>query len=299
METAEDEPSILSIPNEIMIKILSDILCDVRDVEACAMVCQSFRRASSSPLVWKALAYHRYGAEVAEATLGLYNGDWRLMVADDNCSGAIPTLTYPEGQPKLCHWRLNTNERFYCCMIQCIKWHRPSGELHLYIDVRGESDLRHPFQSSLILEGEELNRIEKFPRASSWHSESPPIPGHYKGCLVFPTNVNFHNVDYAAFIYANDARVAYGDYFRIPLFAPHSGEVSLADAFGSSIEERCPANGSTNCRRAANYTLNVSPFAGDSPQVERARWEKAVPQEVLERHINVSERGARLREWWV
>lgn len=73
------------------------------------------------------------------------------MVRDDNVLRAVPTLTLgPEDGGTLpCPWRKNTPAYFFLCLLVELKFHREDNELRLYLDARGERDLRHPEDSSI------------------------------------------------------------------------------------------------------------------------------------------------------
>ena len=134
-----------ALPQDVLVVILSQL--EIEDIGHAGRVSKTMHTAANDESLWEILAIRRFGSHVALSTRYLYN-TYQEMVLDDNRSGAMPTLN---GLWK-CPWRYNNRtSRFYCCLVVCIKWHRPSNNLWLYIDARGESDLRRPGTSGIWL----------------------------------------------------------------------------------------------------------------------------------------------------
>lgn len=252
------------LPRDLLVKIFSH-LGTPRDVVICSAICRLFADAASEPELWHEVAAHKYGTVVAERTIHLYEGNWKSLVKDDNKRGALPTLAFS----KPCFWLYNNERRslpwgrdseFYCCILTGIQWDRYNGKLRVYLDARGETDLRHPRGSSIcILSGDHM---ESF-RAESWR-EDEGKNGHYKGSLVFGGTIFSREEETFNFCYANLLHST-GDYESIVLLT------GSLDSFGFD-----------------HYTLDASLFERDTPEVELARWDGVVPKEVVHR-----------RGWWV
>jgi len=210
----------------------------------------------------------KYGAAAADFGFQQqhYGKSWSALLQDDNRRGAWPTLHFN----KPVYWRYNSDWRFYCCFVSQIKMDRVNNRLLVYIDVRGESDLRPPNASSLNWRRRRSNG-EEVTRAilSRWSAEVVETPGHYKGCLAFfdpdrlvPENFE-QNGGQLTFCYANQVH-SLGDYEAIPF--PSGREI----------------------RQSTEYTpAGTSPFAQDTDATERERWSKLVPSAVLERRPNL------------
>jgi len=127
------------LPGEILTKVLL-FVGDPKDIiSSFGTVCRSYRKAAHAPHVWHELACIKYGKEIAEASGSLYGGDWRDLMVTDNKRGAFPILSTT---PLVCMYRSNRNQYYFCCIVQDVKWDRVANELRLYLDVRGETDLR-------------------------------------------------------------------------------------------------------------------------------------------------------------
>jgi F-box-like len=249
------------LPRDLLVKIFSH-LGTPRDVVICSAVCRLFADAASEPELWHEVAAHKYGAVVADRTIHLYEGNWNGMVKDDNKRGALPTLTFS----KPCFWLYNGNNRwqdtpFYCCIVTGIKWDRHNGKLRVYLDARGETDLRDPRGSSICMHGDD--QMGSF-WAESWR-EDEGKSGHYKGCLVFDGAIFSREEETFNFCYAN-LHHSTGDYESIVLLT------GTLDSFGFD-----------------HYTLDSSLFESDTPEVELARWKGVAPERVLQHR----------RGWWV
>lgn len=128
--------------NSLVPKILAYLGTTKSEILSCELVCKSWRRQSS--LAWEEFAQRRYGKDVADATVALYNGNWRAMVADDNRLGALPTL-----EPGF-QFVIDDEE----CSITQVKWNRVTNEIRVYciiktrsrpedcIEIHGRSELR-------------------------------------------------------------------------------------------------------------------------------------------------------------
>lgn len=275
---------IIMLPKEILFHVFS-ILGSVKDIEACAGVSRLFRAVANEPALWKELADRKYSARVSEATVHLYGDDasYKAMMKDDNARGAFPTLH----KVLKCAYRYNRSNYFFCCLITCIKWNRGDKKIRLYIDARGESDLREPWTSWVfkkrdpyshhrrhrgqralpemfnpLQDGEETRcRYQSLLSAES-------LPGHYKGFLVVDEDF-FDEAATYEFCYANRNN-GFADYQRVELFKIKEGG-SLADVFTT--------------QDGTEYTLaNESPFQNDDQEgVERQRWQPHVPAAVMNR----------------
>jgi hypothetical protein len=310
--------SITALPAEVLESVLIYTVQTPRDLAACALTCKAFSQAASCPtLLWRVRAVHRYGLEVAEASETLYDSNWKALVADDNRKGALPTLL----DHKPCNYRWNRAHQFYCCLIVAIKWNRLMGEIRIYLDARGETDLRPPDGSSVRMENEDEGVESQMTVQGQWVSElsqEESRPGHYKGYLAFP-HFAFMSPGIYKFCYANFFH-GMADYQSITIMnVPSTG--GLADAFimsdrVSTAERQARltyafimgGRVSTAERQARlTYSTNASPFDKDAPEIgreipeiEHDRWKKWVSKAVLERHtMRRLFGGERQQQWWV
>jgi hypothetical protein len=286
---------IAALPADLLESVLLYTVQTPRDLATCALTCKAFSKAASCPnILWRAIAVHRYGLEVAEASETLYcclnDNDWKALVYDNNMKGALPTLF----DPKPCYYSANRTHYFFCCLIVAVKWNRSKGQIRIYIDVRGESDLPHPLGSLVRMKGGREG-FEYFTRGQ-WVSElsqEETRPGHYKGYLVFPQNF-FMAAGAYMFCYDDQRYPTLEEYASIPILTV-SSRGGLSDAFNCSSRL---ANAEMQARRT--YSTRASPFAKDTPETEHARWKKWVSKAVLERHTKrIFLGGQRQPQWWV
>lgn len=268
------------LPVEILIRVFSQ-LGSTSDILAAAHVCKDFHTASQEESLWQEMADRKYGHAVSTATLPLYNGSYRAMIQDDNKRGAFPTI---HGLWKS-EYKFNQNFYFFCCLITCIRWNRCTRELQLYLDVRGEEDLRQPWTSTIWIGDLALiqhphvfrlrHQVQAIMEASCLSFQSSLMsehPGHFKGVLTFHEDF-FLTPNHYMFCYAN-ANMNFSDYAHVKLFEIQPGQ-TLLHAWKSMP-------------RFEYTTEAFSPFADDSPQTERDRWIPHLPEEVLDRP-----------NWWV
>lgn len=218
----------------------------------CSLVRQYFYHAASEPEIWREMAIRKYGERVAEATIPLYQGNWKDMVADHNMRGAFPTIILDK--PLFGFYKLNNTRRFYCCMVKGLQWNRCDKILRLHLDARGETDLRHP-RDSFIRERDLIIR------PTEW-IEQVGTSFHYKGYLAFHLGLQLshHHRTFLNYMF---------------FYAVYQGAAAL-----HAIEI---FQGNLNTFDCDHYMLDESLFVNDTPDVERARWEAVVPTETLER----------------
>jgi len=246
---------------------------------------RAFVAGEGGRALWGDVADRRYGAGVARRTAGLYGGDFREMIRDDNRRGAVLAATLTDDPSRMLkgYWRMNRwNGRLYFYLIAGLEYDRLEEKLYLYIDARGESDLRHPSGSFIRWKFDRRGgkQVANFTSFLQWHK-----PGHYKGVLEFSLE-NFHrspvDKDQLIFVFANTTQ--WGDYEPVDLFEWDGAR---------SIEEVMPK------LEGFHYSLRQNlkrpgkdrPFADDTDAVERERWQSHVPNWVM--------RQERPRRWFV
>ena len=267
-------PDWASLPHDAALHVFSH-LGTARDLGACATVCSAYHRLiTREPDLWRRVAATKYGAAVADFGFQQHYGkSWSALLQDDNRRGAWPTLHFN----KPVYWRRNSNRRFYCCFVSQIKMDRVHNIALVYIDVRGESDLRPPNAgSSVNWRWRRPNGEENMSTSVGLWRAEVETPGHYKGILAFYPEKFEQDEGQRTFCYANQFHST-GDYEAIPF--PSGREI----------------------RQSTEYTpAGVSPFAQDSDATERERWSKLVPSAVLERRPNLqgSHQRAFTPTWW-
>lgn len=288
--------SILKLPEELLSATIS-FLAKPKDVGSCIQVSKQFQSASDSDMVWETIAHTIYGQELASSTLDLYDGNWKTMVADDNRKGALPTLD----TAKTCEWKLNgmsthlNRASYYYCIISCIKWDRQNKVIRVYIDVRGEQDLRSPNESSIRLIDDDgcafRESIGTFVSELGDEEERHHHHGHYKGVLLFQEADFDPSMDdqlkemsgRCTFCYANRMQGSWAvDYKRVEIFK-FSPAFTLADAFKN---ERT----TTTILVGTKYTSHCSPYANDCIAKEENRW--GFVEEKVRKRMHPS-------KWWV
>lgn len=251
---------------------------------------KSFKESALSDFVWKDIAIRKYGRELAESTISHYEGCWKQMIIDDNKKGAMPTVVGLDP----CMWRYNTNSvvnssgLYYCCIISCIKWDRLGRRIRVYLDARGESDLRKPIGTSINCTNDTRTSMKKM--RGKWISEMDVDKrGHFKGYLEFHDAFDFEGPGECTFCYANMYHED-GDYTKTELFQ-FGDEGANLNKFFKTFEGTHTSSDSDSIL----YTSDQSPFANDAqPGVEMKRWENVVPEAVIQK------RGGLLqRKWWV
>lgn len=173
--------------------ILAPHLSEAKELGRISLVCSQFHRAAQEDALWYQAAKNRYGCAITTLTKKHVGGDdeqsyqnWKQVLKDDNSQVAMPTLKM---RPKPCFWKYNDGgappganlpDMFYCCVIVGIKWFRSTNRLAIFIDARGEPDLRRPRPCI------ECSAWCKSLSTGSWLSSfNKKKPGHYKGCLLF------------------------------------------------------------------------------------------------------------------
>ncbi len=171
-----------SLPREIFERCLSFL--DAKDLcFSVELVCKSFRIASrDSDSLWRSIALYKYGDEILENAISTDAYSCRLsfkeMVADDMRLVAMPTISMAK-HPKVCRWMYHSVSCSFVCLVLGIQYYRPAEEVRIYIDVRGETDLRHPRTSSIS-----HNYSARTIRADRFHGISY-CPGYYQGYVSF------------------------------------------------------------------------------------------------------------------
>lgn len=252
--------------------------------------------------MWEALAVQKYWQAIVNATIHHYGGNHREMLEDDNVRGSVPTLRLNDAIP----WIHNSPKYFFMCLLIELRHHRDSNELRLYLDARGEADLRHPGDSSI----ERRPRSEKAAGGESGSvdlisGEFVPevsMPGHHRGYLSFdagqfstPGRYFFTFCDIrrnAHFRRLQIAMEARGVPMRAILPVIDYSSVMLLEVTEEGGLERAFANASLEGK--VRYALPTSPFQDESEEVEMRRFAPHLNEELMRRHE--IEEG---KKWWV
>ena len=291
-----------SLPQDLLVKMLLFATSDAKDICRLSQVCVSFRNATSVPHLWQHLACFKYGENLAILSAPLYESNWKALFIDDNKRGAFPTIT----TTMICNYAFNYHDHYYCCIIMAVKWDRCANEIRVYIDVRGEDDLRHPLGSSITQLPINFKSYNEYILTSGrantgvWGqtvtlrpvrfvSEIAPARNHFKGYLAFPVNDDGDlRAGVYCFCYANAYIQGRGpDYRPINFFSITRQPNGLAEPFSIDRQVIPPS---------VSYTADQSPFADDTPEIERNRWQAHVPQEVMSRG---TDRSRAERPWYV
>ena len=279
----DENVSIEALSQGVLSTILS-FLEKPKDVADCAVISKQFYIASDSDIIWKAMAKSIYGDELAYETLHKYDGNWKAMLIDDNRLGACPTLF----NFKTSAWKHNgiathlNNSSHYYCTIPCIKWDRKNKIIRVYIDARGEMDLRAPVRSGIRLRSND-GCSQKDTSGQRFVSElKEETAGHYKGFICYPEiivdpsvhDVSNNTTGKCTFCYANLMQGSWADYEPVELFS-FQPNTSMKDVF-------------SNKNGKITYTSYKSPFVDETE--EENRWRFLTPSLRKRKRPNV---------WWV
>ena len=297
------------IPQDLLVQILT-FVATPSDLAHCAASCKALQKASNSPDLWRLMCEWRFGKEIATQTVveeHYYGMDaWKQMMQDDCRKAALPTLQWwnedtSSYEGKACFWTGNDIElqRCYCCWVECMKWDRVNGRILLFLDVRGEDDLRHPETRSFQLRTQSSSIIW----GGRWVSEQQKeATGHYKGFLVISDSYfsgRRAKEGLFQFSYASNAPIFF-DYEKMTLFEVKS-TMELSEDYSKEQVLNCLFGLNRFPEEKAHYTLDVSPFGNDTPEIERKRWLKIFPAHVLDDTNRRSYRdgsGSTRRSWW-
>ncbi|KAL9190037.1 hypothetical protein ACHAXT_007248 [Thalassiosira profunda] len=290
--------TIADLPKEVLVETLSYL--SRKELGACHSVCRSVHAACLDPLLWRGLAVRAYGKDIVNTTAEFYRS-FKEMIMDDNCMGAMPTI---DNGVIACHYLNNRiPDYFFVVLIASVKYYRPCNQIRIYIDARGETDLRNPGDSTM-----ERRNLDSDGRSAPERGSTPCDPiqgrfvselsgrvhGHYKGFVAYNADAFMRQGRYY-FTFA-DIRVnrmlplmggGFSDYPSVPLLEVRENN-GLLEAFAR--------NGKVV------YAGMASPFARDTDEVERRRFEGHVDENVLQRHIHPGRAAGmwwRRRKWWV
>jgi len=260
---------------------------------------------------WKAMANEKYGTDVVKATSHLYRERYEDMMQDDNILGAIPTLTF---EPNIsCPWRRNKPNYCFVCVLVELKFYREDNELRLYLDARGETDLRNPQDSSIVRRDSSTKDEDVSAASASSFSASSPlaffnedistlisgqfvseisVPGHYKGYLSFDAGVfakkgkyyfTFadvrRNPSFRRMMARMEARGAPASSLAMPKDYPDTFLLEVPEDQGLAQAFIRKEGGKTH------YTaVSSSPFEHDTNAKELQRFAPFVDPAVLTRH---------------
>jgi len=242
------------LPREMIVKIFSH-LGTAQDVSSCSTVSRFFADAANESTLWQEMATLKFGTTVVNNTSSLYGGNWKSMLEDDNRRGALPSQLLS----KPCHWKYVRNwdhqltvldrreYSFYCCFITGLQWDRPSHQLRVYIDVRGERDLPHPLKSTMCVAHGSVVHISP----ALWRGQH--TDGHFKGYLSFDER-HFQNDGIYCFEYASKA----GE--------PHTFEWTAV------LPKKLQSTSFVHYT-----TLDVNLFDNETREDEKDRWRGVVP----------------------
>lgn len=126
-DTSDDDGATrhqVEIPSPVLQDTFAFLGADeLKQLASYRRVCKGWQEAAS----WKWFAQLRYGKDLSQSTLHLYDGDYKNMLRDDNSLGALPTMI-PPVMETLPTWPARV--RGYT--IVAIKFHRPTNEIRVY-----------------------------------------------------------------------------------------------------------------------------------------------------------------------
>jgi F-box-like len=248
-----------SLPREILVRAFC-FLGNVQDIASVKLVCKTFCWLAGEESIWHDIAIRKFGPLIHGQTLHLYGNSSYEMVKDDNRLGACPILY----NPGICLYRNNRPDYWFACLVRWVRWHRPSRTVQVFIDARGEHDLRQPITSALR-RIDAFNRDGEQPDPQHRAREFAPMVeqrGHYKGLLIYPEDMFMQGGEYF-FCYGYDW--GWRDYTEVVILTVQQG---LKYAFPEYSLEGLTDN--------------------DTDELDRERWRAHVPGQVMRRG-----------SWWV
>lgn len=246
------------LPRDILVKIFTH-LGTSKDVILCSYLSHEIHQVTNEPELWHEIATIKYGMHVANASIHLYQGDYKSMLKDDNRRGACPTVDL---LCKPCFSRLNDDSTFYCCIITAIQWDRVDETFKVYFDARGESDLGRASHSAIRVVRDD------YLVGGTVHNVNLSIEtnGHQKGYFV----VSEEYVD------------------RIRIFSFCYSDLTFSPF--ANYETITVCTGTLDSLPYEYYTIRGSSvFENDTEKSDVARWKKVLPGGFLEKRP----------DWWV
>jgi len=274
-----------SLPKDVRLRVLS-LLAKPADLSRIGRVSKALHRlVHNSPSLWKEIAERKYGRDLAQCTIYLYDNDWEKMMRDDNRKGALLAVTRTAVPSEMwkSNYRFNRDNYYFCCLLTGLKYDRLKKMLYLYLDVRGEDDLRHPSSSFFVWTSQLTNKSWYSFRVQNYVSFLETQQRDHHKCVVsvdirkFPAS-KMDGPGTWSFVFAS--RYSRCDYQPIPLFVSDQGQ---------SIESIIPT---LQCFHYFRRDFDREhPFTDDTEEIERKRWQSHVPQRVLDRTTPT--------RWWV
>jgi hypothetical protein len=264
-------------PKEVLETIAVMLGQSIDDLFRFGSTCRSFyATVTHDSVIWQDLAVIKFGSAIARRSAATFYGhkqQWKILMMDDNKRGALPTLIFSQPlQQQVCNYIYNRPTYHFCCLVSWVRWDRMANEIQVYIDVRGESDLRHPLTSSLA-------QRQGRHGSKTIHCNIPPLrfvahqsissPKHHKGYLVFPApNSVGNSVGEYTFCYGNRVQI------------PRRNDYDIVTLFWIRPKDdnhEHPSDNSSN-NNTQEYTFrDDSPFDHDTKQKCRARFAAVVP----------------------
>ena len=216
--------------------------------------------------------------------------------ADETVKTSVPTIGWKDGGPMI-PWRHNGERSFstlfmrmhYGCWVRGFRWHPSEKAIKVYIEARGEFDLRHPKTTTFTITRPTKNGLAtslKFPRGKWVSEQNKEEWGLYRGYLELPDSF-FGGAAGCSWVmrFADLSHLGIQDYQPLVLatFPESSGEDSvLGDLFfGSS--ETIGGHSSPVVRRQSSP--DASPFPDGELSAQREKWQEVFPADVLDRHF--------------
>lgn len=159
---------------------------DAYSLAQAAQCCRHWSETGRDERLWRNCAEKRWPKQTLD--IGAY-GTYKALVLDHNRDNAVEAIDISRIS---CFWRLNCPSRYYQCKLVSLECNRHHRYIRLYLDSRGEIDLRHPATSSLAVvqvpQGTDRSRVGDCTSWSQLYGAFFPDsfltissqPGHYK-----------------------------------------------------------------------------------------------------------------------
>lgn len=265
-----------ALPKDILEEIISFAVESPRDVSQIELISKVFLEIAAYG--WDLICQKKFGKQLFESSLYMYHYSAKRQLQDDNRLGASRRIIL--NRP--CYHRFNAVDSFYCCLVHAIQWDRTTKRVDLFIDVRGERDLRSPIGSTLHTPTKSAwGHSQVIGRPIAWRQQEDSMrsdegvwepvkvllpPGHFQGRLSFSESSFFSKEGYD-FCYSN-LGIGFPDYEIVNLLPPFA---CLEDLFrhGEYVgRSSCPFESENN----------------DDSVVQRTRWREFTPSLVWNRN---------------
>lgn len=203
----------------------------------------------------------------------------------------LPTLGWKDGGPVI-PWKFNNQRTLltlfmrmnYGCWVRGFSWHRSEKVVKIYLEARGDNDLRHPRSTRFDLYPGNGTTAVFTTTKGTWRHEGAQPWGLYRGYLTLPERF-FETAAGCSLVF----RFAYlspefDDYLPLALAKFPEGTTNVLEDFFLGSGPTTGSHSSPVVRTQTPPADSSSPFPAYRSE-QRDKWQGFFPPEVLERHF--------------